>query len=940
MAQLIYRNFDIEIGPVQADGYPVAIINSPGGQARGFLVLPDDVDQFERELAELDAAMFDDPTAGAVVLAQRVGAQLFDALLSGELRSRYDVARSVTREAGEGLRIKLRVNAPELATLPWEFLFDQRRGAFIALSRYTPVVRYAEVAAPDRPLAVTSPLRVLGVAASPDGVEPLDIAEEQRRVEAAIAPLVEQGQLELTWLAPPTWRALQAAMQAGPWHVLHFVGHAELNGDNGEPAVILADDGGEALRMSVGQLADLLADQRTLRLAVLNVCEGAHGHEGSVFSSMAATLVLRGLPAVVAMQYPITDDAAVEFSASFYAALANLYPVDGALAEARKAMSLAEPNSLEWATPVLHLRAPDGAIFIANEEGDEAEKNAGKPGNTINIGAIGGSATVIGGDAQNVAVGQGNVISTGSTAPADDEAAKADPEASDIGPAAVRGGWLARLFGRDRGQTSDARLIIGGNARNVIVGSRNVQVNVGNRNVTVPIFVIAGALVLLLALLVYPLVEPLWNPGQMQGQFNIAIAQFGESDASGHVRETDDSRTLSTWLYDQLNAVYAETPDVPLADSVEIWHDTRTDTAQNIPLHAIRGDTPAAREENARKLAERIGAHMVIYGYLVEDEENSGLDLEFYLAPKVNDETAAIVGPHRLGSPVSVPLPFDADDPITNVVVTERLRTRTEALFWLTVGLTQEVLGRTEDALSTFRRAEAALADWTPDEGRELLYFFIGREELFLGNDEAAEAAFREAIALNPDYARAYNGLGSAHFLRSQRVPPADRLAEPSDLATAITNYEEALALARAQANAQIEHLALLSLGTAYRLEGESYYLRSEFQPALTAFARAEDYLTQAVAYFDDGANYRLTAQGYQSLGLVHFQRADVLRRQEDAAGRLLELEAARTAFAACVAQAEAGSFDDLLRIRIVDESCRPLHQATDDALADLAKES
>jgi tetratricopeptide (TPR) repeat protein len=936
MAQLIYRNIDIEIGTVQTAGYPVAILNSPGGQTRGFLALPNDLDQFERELAELDAAMFDDPTAGAVALAQRVGAQLFDALLPGELRSMYDVARSVTREAGEGLRIKLRVNAPELATLPWEFLFDQRRGAFVALSRYTPVVRYAEVAAPDRPLAVTPPLRVLGVAASPDGVEPLDIAEEQRRVEAAFAPLVEQGQLELTWLTPPTWRALQAALQAGPWHVLHFVGHAELNGENGEPVVILADDGGEALRLSAGQLADLLADQRTLRLAVLNACEGARGHDDSVFSSMAATLVLRGLPAVVAMQYAITDDAAVEFSASFYAALANLYSVDGALAEARKAMSLAEPNSLEWATPVLHMRAPDGAIFTADEE--EEEKGAGKPGNIINIGAIGGAATVIGGDAQNVAVGQGNVISAGPTPSANEEAGEADPEASDAASVPAKGGWLARLFGRDHDQTSDARLIIGGNARNVIVGSRNVQVNVGNRNVTVPIFVIAGALVLLLALLVYPLVEPLWNPGQMQGQFNIAITQFGESDADGRVRETDDSRTLSTWLYDQLNTVYAETPDVPLSDSVEIWHDTRTDTAQNVALRAIRGNTPAAREENARKLAERIGAHMVIYGYLVDGDESSGLDLEFYLAPTVNDETAVIVGPHRLGRPVSVPLPFDADDPITNVVVTERLRTRAEALFWLTVGLTQEVLGRNKDALTTFRRAEAALADWTPEEGRELLYFFIGREELFLENDEAAEAAFQEAIALNPDYARAYNGLGSAHFLRAQRVEPAERLVEPSDLAAAITNYEEALVLARAQDNVQIEHLALLSLGTAYRLEGESHYIRSEFEPALTAFARAEDHLTQA--YFADGANYRLSAQGYQSLGLAHFQRADVLRQQGDAAGRLLELEAARTAFADCVAQAEAGSFDDLLRIRIVDQSCRPLHQATDDALADLAKES
>jgi hypothetical protein len=82
-----------------------------------------------------------------------------------------------------------------------------------------------------------------------------------------------------------------------------------------------------------------------------------------VFSSTAATLVRRGTPAVVAMQYEITDDAAIEFSRSFYEALADGMAVDAALAEARKGVALAIPNTLEWGTPVLYMRSPDGVLF-------------------------------------------------------------------------------------------------------------------------------------------------------------------------------------------------------------------------------------------------------------------------------------------------------------------------------------------------------------------------------------------------------------------------------------------------------------------------------------------------------------------------------------------------------------------------------------------------
>ena len=125
----------------------------------------------------------------------------------------------------------------------------------------------------------------------------------------------------------------------------------------------LADEQGRTDLRSTQEISRMLADHPALRLAVLNACEGAQSGTQTLYASIAENLVRRGLPAVLAMQYAITDNAAVEFSRSFYGALANGLPVDTASAEARKAMSLAAPDSWEWATPVLFLRSVDGVLW-------------------------------------------------------------------------------------------------------------------------------------------------------------------------------------------------------------------------------------------------------------------------------------------------------------------------------------------------------------------------------------------------------------------------------------------------------------------------------------------------------------------------------------------------------------------------------------------------
>jgi hypothetical protein len=55
--------------------------------------------------------------------------------------------------------------------------------------------------------------------------------------------------------------------------------------------------------LSATDLGRLLAPRPSLRLVVLNACQGALGNQRDLFSSTAATLASKGIPGVLAMQY-------------------------------------------------------------------------------------------------------------------------------------------------------------------------------------------------------------------------------------------------------------------------------------------------------------------------------------------------------------------------------------------------------------------------------------------------------------------------------------------------------------------------------------------------------------------------------------------------------------------------------------------------------------
>lgn len=363
-----YLDFILYVGADQGQGWPV-YVSSPAGRGRGTLCLPNEstfeldpgaaqsVRHFEApEDANGGEARSPDP--------RQLGEQLFCSLFTGRVRQLFDESRGVvSAQEGLALRILIRLDpedpsAGRLAEVPWELLYQRETRQFLNLSRKTPVSRDLVVPRPAQPLVFRSPLNVLAVTANPEGSDPLQLERERENLHRA---LETAAGVQVDFLQVATATELRRALRDVPYQVLHFMGHGQFDRERGEGRVLFEDDSGGIDAIPADAFADELRDCDALRLVVLNACSTGQWSitGGNPFAGLSTALILTGLPAVLAMQRPISDEAAIAFSHELYRHLAAGDPVDAAVVEGRLAIQRVERvqgSDVEWATPVLFLR--------------------------------------------------------------------------------------------------------------------------------------------------------------------------------------------------------------------------------------------------------------------------------------------------------------------------------------------------------------------------------------------------------------------------------------------------------------------------------------------------------------------------------------------------------------------------------------------------------
>lgn len=320
--------------------------------------------------------------------AKDFGSRLFQTLFPDSIREGFRVAYERVAPQ-DGLRIILTL-PPALAGLPWELMYDEEGGhGFLARSASAPLVRhFTGMPLPHEP-PEEGPLRILIVTASPQNYPALSSEQEAKEIGTSLARrrmglrealrllarhllrpralrdllrrLRHRGLVEIEVLSHATRQSLQRHMvearSAGRgYHVVHFVGHGYA--DEGASQLILETENGRADPVPADEFAEMIAEP-TVNLAVLNACQTASA--ASLFRGVAQATLRRGVPAVIGMQLPVLDRAAVEFAREFYGAWAAGQPIEAALAYARRLIRKETPGAAaDWGIPVLFMGPIEG----------------------------------------------------------------------------------------------------------------------------------------------------------------------------------------------------------------------------------------------------------------------------------------------------------------------------------------------------------------------------------------------------------------------------------------------------------------------------------------------------------------------------------------------------------------------------------------------------
>jgi hypothetical protein len=390
-----YDDFSVWIEPSpQGSGYRVRARCRAGEDAAPFL-LPADLN--DGVLPGLTTGARDVGGPGAPqsgrdgpTLAREIGCRLFRALLSGAVGQLYTSCLGAVPDPRHGLRLRLHLDAsvtPELVMLPWELLYWPERSEHLGLQRLSPVVRYFDLPRSVDAPPFAPPLRVLLVPARGAAGAGLDLEREICLIQEALR---ENG-TEVEALERATLERLRERMLRRTFHAAHFMGHGTFDRSSGAGFLQLESEDGQAERVP-GEVLAAHLNGCLPRLTVINACNSGRSAADTrlgAFAGVASSLVRSGLTAVVAMSSPITDRAAIAFSKALYKEIAAGEPVDAAVAEGRLAIYRADRSSLEWATPMLFMRTPDGQLFSTLEAEAEISETVPPPGDSISLGEKG-----------------------------------------------------------------------------------------------------------------------------------------------------------------------------------------------------------------------------------------------------------------------------------------------------------------------------------------------------------------------------------------------------------------------------------------------------------------------------------------------------------------------------------------------------------------------
>ena len=220
---------------------------------------------------------------------------------------------------------------PNILNLPWRLATEDL--PLLYLTKGKPATADLPLLQADNP-----PLKILVMISSPeDGTweSRLSYEEEEDQIMAAFEPLFDLGQVQVDFTDDGSLENLEEKLAANQYHILHFSGHGIYRDGVG----YLALEDHLTMNKRMVTAADFAATfqkkpEHMPALVVLSSCQTAQGQLEQGMQSVADELLLKEVPAVVAMSVSVTDYFATYFASALYQQLASKEPLHRAFREA------------------------------------------------------------------------------------------------------------------------------------------------------------------------------------------------------------------------------------------------------------------------------------------------------------------------------------------------------------------------------------------------------------------------------------------------------------------------------------------------------------------------------------------------------------------------------------------------------------------------------
>jgi tetratricopeptide (TPR) repeat protein len=380
----------------------------------------------------------------------------------------------------------------------------------------------------------------------------------------------------------------------------------------------------------------------------------------------------------------------------------------------------------------------------------------------------------------------------------------------------------------------------------------------------------------------YAAVLQLWPsspspPTPMGGDFNVAVARFITAPEA----PPDDqayARTVSRSVFEAVGGGLK-----------------RTKVAESYAYEVRSPEEvgPVASESEADRLAGAVSADIVVYGSVKGYGSRIEIAPRFYVHPKDRRPASELGGSHDAGGDLS------ADQALSPPAVRREIRQKVEkraaALTEVVVGLSEYTFGDYAAAQNHFQSAER---DKDLDLSRlgRVAVLFQGNAAGKRGKFRAAEAAFRRALARDPDYVRAQLGLADVRLQRAGRCRAGTADREALELASAsfarieITPADPGWELSRARRRYGLARAGACQLLAGYARKREDLTRTTEdYRSVIRAYARGLDEVRDAAAgshaglallalAFGEPRSRLITAYGEYRAALAAYLRPDRTR--------------------------------------------------------------